>query len=73
MKNHISKYKEGDKVDVDFGTAGKLKDLFVVSIRFTEKNVYYNLLIQLDNGYTSIEDVDATFVARAKSLVEQVI
>lgn len=66
---YTAQHKIGSKVDVNFGTAGRLVDLFVISVRFSETSVFYNLGLQLDNGeLTTIEDISSSLVSKARSL-----
>lgn len=75
MNNNLpSRFQIGDKVDINFYDAGKLRDGFIVSIRFSENKTFYNIAIQtVDNLLTQIEDVDSVFVEPARKRTEEIL
>lgn len=58
-----SKFQINEKVDINYAGTGYIKNGFVVSIRFTESKVFYNIVIQTENDdLTLVEDVESQYV-----------
>jgi len=58
--DYPSIYKIGEKVIADFKTNGKLKNIYIRAIIFTNAKVRYSLF--LANSNTTLHNVDSCFV-----------
>jgi len=62
-----SAHQIGDKVKLNFGTAGTLNNCQIVCVQFTEGKVFYDISVEikLNGERTQIQCVDSSFVEKA--------
>jgi len=59
-KNYPSRYKIGEKVVANFGKNGRLENVFIRAIIFTNAKVRYSIFLSESN--TTLHNVDSCFV-----------